>query len=204
MSTIKGENIKKRGRPKGSKTRPIEVRLKEKELRKSRKGGGQPGNKNAEKWTEEKAMELANAMLEWMRPKWERDEKSGKMKDRHSGHIYFNRFLYIENDYPHDVLDYLEGKFYSFSATLKKLKKIQEVKLWELTTFSRGLGGGPIFALKAIHGHRESSHIDMNAKIDATIKQKNYDLSKLSTEQLRKFKAMVKLMEKKEEKKDDS
>ena len=67
------------------------------------------------KWTEQKAMELANELIEWM--------KSSE------NNIFFELFLVeIKRQDPH-IIGTLSKKFKSFSSVIKKAKKIQEYRV---------------------------------------------------------------------------
>ncbi len=144
----------KRGRPKGSKNKPKEKVRK----RPSRPGeGGQPGNKNAEKWTEEKALNLANELIEWMLPKFE-DNKKGKKVDVHGANIFYEEFLIMHKKIYSTVLNYLEKKYESFSKTLKTARHIQKIKLMKHATAGNLKEGSTIFILKNYH--------DMSDKVE--------------------------------------
>ena len=84
-------------------------------------GGGQIGNKNAEKWTEEEALKLGNELIVWLKEK----DEDGQDK----GNIFFEEFLIIEKNMYRDLIDYLSSKFESFSELKKRAKEIQELKL---------------------------------------------------------------------------
>ena len=69
-----------------------------------------------EKWTEEKAIKLAQDLIAWLKV-------PGK------DNMFFEEFLYIQNDYYVTIISYLSEKFTSFSNLIVKAKKIQETKL---------------------------------------------------------------------------
>ena len=67
------------------------------------------------KWTESKALELANELIDWM--------KSSE------NNIFFELFLVeIKRQDPH-IIGTLSKKFKSFSSVIKKAKKIQEYRV---------------------------------------------------------------------------
>jgi hypothetical protein len=68
-----------------------------------------------EKWTEANALKLGKDLIQWH-----------KAKD---DNIFWEEFLYIENDYYSSLISYLSEKFTSFSKLIEKAKKIQEIKL---------------------------------------------------------------------------
>lgn len=131
------ETKKKRGRPKGSKTRPLAERIAESNAPK-KNIGGQPKNNNAEKWTEEKALELGNKLIEWMRSQPQ--------------NIWFQDFLYIQNDYEYNILHYLSEKFDSFSTLKKKADAIQEFKMQRYANSKYINPTIAVFNLKNKHG----------------------------------------------------
>ena len=69
-----------------------------------------------EKWTEQKAIDLGNELIEWLKQK----DESGEDK----GNMFFEEFLIIEKDLYLDLISYLSGKFSSFSELIEKAKKI--------------------------------------------------------------------------------
>lgn len=77
--------------------------------------GGQPGNKNAEKWTEEIAIALGNELIEWLKAK--------------KSNIFYEEFLVIEKNLDDSLIFYLETKFNSFAELKARAKRIQEIKL---------------------------------------------------------------------------
>ena len=114
------------------------------------KKGGQLENKNAEKWTEEIAIQIGNDLLAWMR------------KDTKPPNIFFEEFLHIKNEYHPDLIADLVRKFPSFAELIKSAKKIQEIKLQR---YGRGLGAAmAIFSLKNNHGFRDKVDHTTNDK----------------------------------------
>lgn len=109
-----------------------------------KKHGGQPGNRNAEKWTEEKALQLAYDLIDWL------NEKDEEGNDK--GNIFYEDFLCIENDLYEDVIGYLCRKFNSFLDLIKRAKKIQELKLMKFGIADRLQPTMTIFCLKNLHG----------------------------------------------------
>lgn len=108
--------------------------------------GGQYNNNNAEKWTEEEALKLGNRILNWIR-------------QQKVNNVFLSQFLYIENDYPFDVLNYLSGKYKSFSVLIKKAKKIQETKI-RLGYLGSNNTALAIFCLKNNHGYRDKREVE--------------------------------------------
>ncbi len=124
-----------------------------------KKKGGQEGNTNAEKWTEKRALELGNELLEWICP----NEVDGT--DEHEGHIYFEKFIVIIKRLHPGTISYLSNKFDSFSKLIGHAKKIQELKLVEYGVGDRLNATMTKFAL--VNNHDWSDKRDLN--IDANL-----------------------------------
>ncbi len=99
--------------------------------------GGQIGNKNAEKWTEESLLKLGNELLEWL--------KSPK-------NIFFEKFL-IEYDLYGTMLGTYTEKYPSFSQLVNRAKKIQEYKIVEGAIVKDFDSGMTKFMLINNHGY---------------------------------------------------
>lgn len=100
-----------------------------------------------EKWTEERALALADELIEWLKEKDEDGDDKGNM--------FYEEFLIIEKDLYLDVIRYLSSKFPSFSERISQARKIQEIKLMKY-----GVGGrlnAPMtkFTLTNNHGWKE-------------------------------------------------
>ena len=115
------------------------------------RGGGQPGNKNAEKWTEPIALALGNSLMKWLK------------KD--ANNVYYAEFLHVVNDYPADILQDLARKFESFSDLKKRMDIIQEMKLCKIGTSKHPTM--PIFVLKNKHKWEDKKNIDHSTKGEA-------------------------------------
>jgi hypothetical protein len=138
--------------------------------RMKKKGGGQPGNKNAEKWTEEKALKLGNDLIDWLS---EKDEEGNE-----KGNIFYEEFLVIERKLYPDLTSYLSEKYLSFSDLIKKAKKIQELKLIKFGIADRLQPTMTIFVLKNHHGYtdrKEFDHLSGGKPIKPVIKFSNGD-----------------------------
>lgn len=70
------------------------------------------------KWTEQKAMELANELIEWMKS----SEKN----------MFFEPFLTENKKIPVDQISKLSKKYKSFFQAIKRAKKIQEYRIVEM------------------------------------------------------------------------
>lgn len=117
---------------------------------KKRKEGGQPGNKNAEKWTEEEALKLGNELIEWM----SFDEN-----------FWVKEFL-TNNDLNEKTSNYLKDKFLSFSTLLEKAFAIQEKKLVSNGLKNKWNNAMAIFVLKNKHGYKDKTEVESNVKVE--------------------------------------
>lgn len=114
-----------------------------------------------EKWTEEKAIELGESLLEWMRVE---------------NNLFFEEFLLIENDYYDSLITYLREKFPSFSQRIDKAKRMQEIKL-----FGGGVKGDlnaqmTKFTLNVNHGFIETNKTDNKTETTLKVEQPIFDL----------------------------
>jgi hypothetical protein len=78
--------------------------------------GGQIGNTNAEKWTEDALLKVGKDLLEWMKVK---------------SNMFYEEFLLDYDLYDTFLSNYRE-KYPSFSKLVSKADKIQEMKLKKL------------------------------------------------------------------------
>jgi len=117
--------------------------------------GGQPGNKNAEKWTSEKVEKIGKDLLKWF--------------DESPTNIFYSKFL-LTLDYEDRVdrmtLTYLRAKFDSFSSVMDMAKEIQQVRLLDLGVLGILNPGITTFALKAIHGLVETDRHEVHTTGD--------------------------------------
>lgn len=134
--------------------------------------GGQINNKNAEKWTEEIALTVANNLIEYLKktPKYyQLEDGSLKLDDPY---LFFG--YYLENEDLDDAtLAYLSQKFESFSKLMKKANKLQREKLMKLTSSGVLNSTFSMFILKCDHGMIES-----DKRADLKRKQDEFELKK--------------------------
>lgn len=102
-----------------------------------------------EKWTEKKALALADELIAWLKEVDEDGEDKGNM--------FYEEFLIIEKDLYLDVIRYLKNKFSSFSERIKQAEKIQEIKLQKYGVGDRLNASMTKFVLTNKHGWREKS-----------------------------------------------
>jgi len=129
-----------------------------------------------EKWTETKALEVGNKLIEWLH------EKDTEGQDK--GNIFFEEFLYLENNYYSELIAYLSKKFTSFLKLIERAKKIQEIKLYKYGVGDRLNANMTKFVL--INEHKkvsDTSKLEYSGEIKQTTQS---DLSKLSLETLKK------------------
>ncbi len=127
----------------------------------------------AEKWTEKKALELGNELIQWLKGK----DKEGNDK----GNIFFKEFLIIENDYDDDLINYLKGKFTSFSVLIKRATSIQELKLQKYGVGDRLNATMTKFVLINKHEWKDKQEVvstNTNIEVDYT-ELSSTDLQKL-------------------------
>ena len=102
-----------------------------------------------EKWTEKKALKIGTDLIEWLKSK--------------ETNIFFEDFLYLNNDYYEELISYLCKKFTSFLNLINKARKIQEIKLIKYSVFNKLNANMTRFVLTNCHGMTEK----MEQKIDS-------------------------------------
>jgi len=118
-----------------------------------------------EKWTEKKATEIGNELIKWLN---EKDEN-----------IFFEEFLYLNNNYQQKLVSYLCKKFSSFSTLIERAKKIQEIKLVKFGCFDKLNSSMTKFTLVNNHKWKEKSETDITTggeKLTSTIKWGDQEL----------------------------
>jgi hypothetical protein len=85
-------------------------------------------------------------------------EKDDDGEDK--GHIFFEEFLIIENNYYPELITYLSKKFLSFFNLIEKAKKIQEIKLQKYGVGDRLNATMTKFVLINQHNWKEKSEIE--------------------------------------------
>ena len=109
-----------------------------------------------ESWTEKKALELGNQLLDWQK---EVDEKGND-----KGHIFWEEFFVIKNDYYPELPSYLSIKFTSFLKLIGRAKKIQEIKLVKYGVADRLNASMTKFCLINHHGYTDKQSMDLTTK----------------------------------------
>jgi len=124
-----------------------------------------------EKWTEQKALEVGNNLIKWL-----------KSEDEH---MFFEEFLYIDNDFYRELISYLSGKFTSFSKLIEKAKKIQEVKLMKYGVLDKLNSTMTKFTLINNHNWKDRQEIDQKVthsepfKVEVIDKETKDNIDKL-------------------------
>jgi hypothetical protein len=106
-----------------------------------------------EKWTEGRALKLGDELILWL-----------KSKDEN---IFFEEFLYIDNDYYASLICYLTEKFSSFSDLIVKAKKIQELKLQKFGVLDKLNAPMTKFVLINQHDWKDKKEIDQKTEINS-------------------------------------
>lgn len=113
--------------------------------------GGQPKNKNAEKWSEAEALSLGNRLIDWLKES--------------RTNIFMKDFLILQNDYYNDLIVYLSEKYTSFSELIKRAKEIQEIKLLQNSTENNINPTMTIFILKNNHGWKDKQEVEHTGEV---------------------------------------
>lgn len=127
-----------------------------------------------EKWTEKKALELGQELIDWLKEKDENGEDKG--------HIFFQEFLLIEKDLYEELISYLCNKFTSFLKLIEKASKIQELKLQKYGVGDRLNATMTKFVLINKHDWSEKTTLDHQSKGESI--KDVIDYEKLSTKAL--------------------
>lgn len=104
-----------------------------------------------EKWTEQKAIELGEELIQWLK------EKDNEGEDK--GNIFYQEFLIIEKDLYEELISYLCKKFSSFLKLIEKANKIQELKLQKYGVGDRLNATMTKFVLTNKHGWVEKNEV---------------------------------------------
>lgn len=105
----------------------------------------QIGNKNAEKWTEEKTIKLTEDLTAWLS-----DKKDYKKN------LFFTKFLVFEKGLNKSTIEYLGRKYNWFSEYIKNIRYMQSIKLSELGITGELNTAMTIFLSRTQHGHNEN------------------------------------------------
>jgi hypothetical protein len=101
-------------------------------------------------WTEKKALKIFEELKAW--------HKADKIN------IFWEEFLFIENDYPVNLISYLVNKFSSCRELYERAKKIQEIKLKKYGTADNLNAAMTKFVLINEHGWKDKQEIEQSNK----------------------------------------
>ena len=104
-----------------------------------------------EKWTEEKALQLANDLIDWM--------KNNEIN------MFWEEYLVMERDLYPELIAYLSNKFTSFLKLIGKAKKVQEIKLKKYGTADKLNATITKFVLINEHGWKDKQEINQTLNI---------------------------------------
>ncbi len=130
----------------------------------------QKGNKAAEKWTEDRAVQFGKDMLNWMLIS--------------NDNIFFEEFLFMVAPFMDEYSDcsinvntpnYLATKYPSFLELHENARKFQEIKLKKGGSFDKLNASIVRFLLSAEHGLSEKSILESNNTTDINISPKTLD-----------------------------
>lgn len=119
------------------------------------------GNKAAEKWTEEKAIELGVELINWLTEKDEDGEDKGNM--------LFKEFLVIERGLYNEIVSYLANKYESFLKLYTRAQEIQEVKLQKYGLADRLNAVIVKFSLINNHGWKDKKEIGADVNLNTNM-----------------------------------
>lgn len=105
----------------------------------------------AEKWTEEKALQLGNDLIDWMK--------------ENEINMFWEEYLVMERDLYPELIAYLSNKFTSFLKLIGKAKKVQEIKLKKYGTADKLNATITKFVLINEHGWKDKQQIDTTITI---------------------------------------
>lgn len=128
------------------------------------RGGGKAGNKNAEKWTEQKALDIAHGLIIWL-------NKKPTIRKRNISKINLFIIDYLaENGFAKELIRDLSKKYKSFYKLIQKAKTIQEAKLLKYSIVGKLNTRITEFCLKNHHNYKDRQDITSDdEKIDNKI-----------------------------------
>lgn len=157
------------------------------------RGGGKPGNKNAEKWTEKEALKLVHDLIKWLEADPDIIEPNkGKPYIRYGAcNLYMKDFVCKKMGMSMSTIDLLREKFKSFRDLYARAKDIQEAKVAQLGMcglLDSGFGG---LFLKTHFNYKDriesSGELDIKGRVT-----KSVDYSEYSDEDLKRLEEISK------------
>lgn len=113
------------------------------------------GNKVAEKWTKEVALDLVNELIDWI---------STDNFEKPTDNMFVNEFILMKKRMNPDTFNYLAKKFSSFSELYGMAKKIQEIKLSKYGTADRLNAPITKFVLQNNHNWTDKKDVQQTIK----------------------------------------
>ena len=104
-----------------------------------------------EKWTEEKALQLGNDLIDWMK--------------ENEINMFWEEYLVMERDLYPELIAYLSNKFTSFLKLIGKAKKVQEIKLKKYGTADKLNATITKFVLINEHGWKDKQETEHSGGI---------------------------------------
>ena len=101
-----------------------------------KKEGGQKGNKNAEQWTEEEALVIAQGLVKWIMPNMKSNDNGRGEVDLHIANIFVAEYCLLKGLGKGQVAHLCE-KYESFQSLHARAKEFQEIKLAKLAYFKK-------------------------------------------------------------------
>lgn len=124
------------------------------------RGGGKPGNKNAEKWPEERALEFGQELIKWL--SIEPIIKTSMHGEYITSiNLFIIEFLALKG-HSKELTSNLAEKFESFNDLLKKAKAIQESKILKYSMMNKINPTISIFCLKNHHNYKDKQDINVS------------------------------------------
>ena len=117
-----------------------------------------------EKWTEEKALQLGNDLIDWM--------KNNEIN------MFWEEYLVMERDLYPELIAYLSKKFTSFLKLIEKAKKVQEIKLKKYGTADKLNATITKFVLINEHGWKDKQETEHQGDIRINVKYEERNDSK--------------------------
>lgn len=141
----------------------------------AKKSGAQPGNKNAEKWTEEILIEIGNGLIEWLKKK--------------PSNVYFKDYLLFEcdHDIPANFIEHQTKKYDSFRDLIKKAKEMQEVKIIKFAGTKVVNPTMGIFFLKNHYDYTDKIENTSKGEIKITDETDLVDIDNMSDEEMEQY-----------------
>lgn len=121
-----------------------------------------PGNKIAEKWTEEKVLDIGKQLIEWMKES--------------VSNFWFEDFL-IEHDLYDDFVSNMSERFPRFREYITRAKKIQESRITKIALMGDLDSGMARWVLSVHHGKRDVQETKTELSGGVNVKSDRFSLT---------------------------